>query len=220
MAKTKTPAPIDTTLGTAAYNLAVQYQTALNPRLPAGMIATLGADLTTLGAAPAAPAVTTPASPTPAPTTPAATPPTLAEAVASATGLITAMHAAIAGAKPNAAVRKAYRVSSKAEKAPKHVIADGTAIVTQAKSDPTEALSLGILPADVTALAAALAAVQAAEIVVKGSTGGAATGKERHAAEVRMHEAVARIAGAGVLAFATSPTVRAEFAALAVKKKV
>ncbi len=116
-------------------------------------------------------------------------------------------------------MRKAYRVSSKAATAPKFVVADGTAIVTRAQADPTEALSLGILPADVTALAAALAAVQAAEIVVKGSTGGAATGKERHAAEVRMHDAAARISGAGALAFATNAAVRAEFAALAVKKK-
>jgi hypothetical protein len=52
-------------------------------------------------------------------------------------------------------------------------------------------------------------------------TGGKATGtaKERHAAEVRMHEAVARIAGVGALAFATNATVRAQFAALKVKKK-
>jgi hypothetical protein len=216
MAKTKTPAPIDTTLGTAAYDLAVNYATALDPRLPAGMIATLGADLTTLGAAPAALA---PANPPAAPAAPAVTPPTLAEAVASATALITAIHAAILGAKPKAAVRKAYRVSTKAAKAPKFVIEDGTAIVTEAQADPTGALALGILPGDVTALAAAIAAVQAAEVVVKGATGGGATGKERHAAEVRMHEAVARIAGAGALAFATNAAVRAQFAALAVKKK-
>jgi len=127
--------------------------------------------------------------------------------------------AAVAGAKAKSAVRKAYGITRKAATEPRAVLAAGALIATRAQAEPTEALSLGILPADVTALSAALAAVTAAEVVAKGSTGGAATAKERQAAEVRMHEAVARIAGAGALAFATNAAVRAEFAALVVKKK-
>ena len=52
----------------------------------------------------------------------------------------------------------------------------------------------------------------------KGNVG--VTSKERRAAETRIHEAVARISGAGVLAFATNPAVRAEFAALKPMKNI
>jgi hypothetical protein len=219
MSTKKAPAPVDTSAGTTALNLANQYNAAVGPRLPAGMLDTLAADLTTLGAI-LAPA--TPAAPPPAPGTPAvppAPPPTLAEAVATLAILLTAVHASIEGSKAKAAIRKAYAVSSKAVKEPARVLAAAQTVVTRADQSPTEALSLGILPADVAALSAAIAALTAAEVVVKGSKGGGATAKERQAAEVRMHEAVARISGAGVLAFATNAPVRAEFAALAVKKK-
>ena len=215
MAKTTTvAAPVDTSAGSATYKLAVQYRSALDPRLPAGTIDDLAIDLTTLGAAPLP--ATPPAAP---PGTAAPPPPTLAEAMTEATTWITAIHAAIAATKPKAAVRKAYGLSRKPVKEPKDVVATGQIIVTQATANPTEALSLGVVPADVTALSSALGAVKAAEIVVKGSSGGGATAKERRAAEVRMHEAVVRISGAGVLAFATNPAVRAEFAALAPPKK-
>ena len=66
MAKAKSPAPVDTTLGTQAYALVVQYAAALDPRLPAGTVANLAAALTTLGAGPAQGA-------TPGPVVPSAT---------------------------------------------------------------------------------------------------------------------------------------------------
>jgi hypothetical protein len=207
MAKAKTTATIDTTAGTKAYALALQYHAELEPRLPLGIVANLAADLTTLGAAP---------TPPPAPTPPAQPPPSLAEAMITAVTLISAVHEAIRGAQVKPSVRKAYGVSNKApgEEA-KAVIASGEKIVSQAHANPTEALSLGILPSDVTALVQALADLTAAETLAKGKAGqGSTTGKERHAAEGRMHEAVARIGGAGVLAFATNAAVRAEFAAL------
>jgi hypothetical protein len=218
MAKTKTAAVIDTSAGTAAYALATQNQAALQPRLPAGTLATLAEDLTLLGANPTPPAAPAPPAGQPAP---APALPTLAEATATAVALITAIHGAIQGAKPSSAVRKAYGASAKsASKEPKAVIAEGEKILTQAQSDPSQALSLGILPADTTALSQALAAVTAAEAAAKsagGKTG--ATAKQLHAAEVSMHEAVARIAGAGALAFATNAAVRAQFEALKPKKK-
>ena len=116
-------------------------------------------------------------------------------------------------------MRKAYGASSKTpSKEASALVADGQKIVTRAQADPSEALSLGILPTDVAALVQALADVTAAEAAAKGHAG--TTGKERRAAEARMHEAVARISGAGVLAFATNATVRAEFAALKPMKNV
>jgi hypothetical protein len=213
MAKAKSPAAIDTTAGTQAYLLATQHQAELEPRLPAGTIANLVADLTTLGAppAPATPSVQQP------PPTP---PPSLAQAMTAAVTLITAIHEAVRGAQPTGAVRKAYGANSKTPtKEPGAVITDGEKIVTQAKANPTEALSLGILPADVAALAQALADLTAAETLAKGQSGGP-TGKQRRAAETRMHEAVARIAGTGALAFATNAAVRAQFEALKPMKNV
>jgi len=206
MAKPKTPVVVDTTAGTKAYALAAQYKAELDPRLPAGTVANLAADLTTLGADPL---------PTPPPPTPPVTPPpTLAEAMATAVTLITAVHAAIRGAQAKPEVRKAYGASGKTpSKEASALVADGEKIVTQAQANPSQALTLGILPADVAALVQALSDLTTAEALAKGPSG-AVTGKERRAAEARMHDAVARISGAGALAFATNAAVRAEFAAL------
>ena len=136
--------------------------------------------------------------------------------------ITSAIHDAIHGAKATAAVRKAYGVSSKvATKEPKAVMNEAEKILARAQAYPTEALSLGILPADTAALAQTLSDLKAAEATAK-SQGGAAgvTAKERRAAETRMHAATARIAGAGTLAFAKNAAVRAQFEALKpVKKK-
>jgi hypothetical protein len=111
-------------------------------------------------------------------------------------------------------VRKTYRVSGSAPgQQVKGLVARGEKIVTQAHANPTEALSLGILPSDVMAIAQTLTELKAAEAFAKGKWG-QPTRKEKRAAEVRMLEAVTRISGAGVMAFATNPEVREEFAAL------
>src|ERR1700761_9557433 len=94
--KTPAPAPVDTAPGEQAYALAVPHRALLDPRLPSGTIDTLGADLLTLGVTPPA---TTPAPATPAPVVQA---PTLAEALTTAANLVTAIHAAVRGAKPSA----------------------------------------------------------------------------------------------------------------------
>jgi hypothetical protein len=213
MGKTKIPAPVDTTAGTAMYKLAVLHEADLDPRLPAGTIAGLAASLTTLGANPnpaPAPTPSTPATPAPA------TPPTLADAAAQVVTLVSAVHDALQGARATPDVRKAYGVSGKTPtKEASALFKDGGKIVAAAQADPAEALSYGILPADVTALSQALGQLTAAETAAKGGAAAAGTtGKERRAAETAMHEAVARIAGAGVLAFATNAAVRAQFAAL------
>src|ERR1700734_3559145 len=99
---TKTPTPIDTSAGTAAYALAILHQADIQPRLPAGTLTGLAADLTLLGAAPASTTAPTPVTP---PAAPAPTPPSLVDATASAVALITAIHAAVVGAAPSATVR-------------------------------------------------------------------------------------------------------------------
>jgi hypothetical protein len=214
MPKTKTAAPIDTSAGSAAYALALQHEADLQPRLPTNTLTNLAADLTLLGDPPAPPVAP---SPSPSPPTPA--PPSLADATAEAVALITAIHEAVRGAQAPAGVRKAYGISGKATKEPKDVMAEGQKILAQAQTDPSQALTLGILPADTAALTQALADLSAAETAAKGKGGAAGTTvKQLHAAEVRMHEAVARIAGAGALAFARTAAVRAQFEALKPKK--
>lgn len=212
MAIAKTPATVDTLAGTAAYTLAIEHKPQIEPRLPAGTLDNLAADLTKLGAPPGPPQV---------PPLAPLSPPSLAEAMSAMVILLTAFHEAILGAKAKPAVRKAYGVSSKTPtKDAKAVLAAGQTILTRAQAHPSEALSLGILPEDIVSLQAAIADLEAAEMVAKGSTAKAgATGKQKHAATARMHEAVTRIAGAGALAFATNPAVRMQFEALQPKKK-
>jgi len=209
MAGKKVAAPVDTSLGQKAYALALAHRADLDPRLPSGTIDTLGADLTTLGAGPAA-----------APP-PAATPtPSLPDAVAKAESLVSAVHTAVLESKAKPAVRKAYGASSKSAGVDaKRVLAAAQKIITAASADASGALALGILPADVTALGQAEQVLQAALAAAgpSGKTGPSATLKR--AAATRMHAAIARIAGAGVLAFAQNASIRADFEALRVKKK-
>jgi hypothetical protein len=204
---------IDTTPGEQAYALAIEHRVLLDPRLPPGTIDGLKADLHTLGVSP------TPQPAAPAEPSPQA--PSLAEALAVAANLVTAIHATVLGARAKPAVRKAYGAASKAvDSNVKHVLAAADKIAAQATGNPSEALALGILPADITALRAAESDLSAAEAAARGNGGQAgATKKEKHAAAARMLETASRIAGAGALAFAKNAAVRAQFEALKPKKK-
>ncbi len=212
MAKKKTAsAPVDTAPGQAAYTLAIQHRSVLDPRLPAGTIDDLAVDLTTLGAAPA-PATAS------APGAPAA--PSLADALRTTEALVSAIHEAVLAAKPKPDVRKAYGARSKATgKDVKEVLAAADAILARAQEEPSEALSLGILPADVTALGQSVSNLSAAQASTAAGKAAGTTAKEKRAAAVRMNETVARIAGVGVLAFALDSATRAQFEALRAKKK-
>lgn len=222
MASAKTSATVDTTAGSAAYALALQHKPQIGPRLPAGTLDGLANDLTTLGAPPPPPDAPplSPGGPPPAPPPPAAPPPSLADAMAAVITLLTAFHEALATAKVKPSVRKAYGVSGKTPtKSVKALLADAQKLVTQAHANPAEALSLGILPDDIASLEAALNDLLAAESAAKGPMAKAGgNGAAKHAAAVRMREVTARIAGVGVLAFATNPAVRAQFEALLPKK--
>jgi hypothetical protein len=211
--KKKAQTPIDTTAGEQARALAVQYQAQLDPRLPPGTLAEFAADLATLGAPPAIPP------PSQQPAIPA--PPSLSETLAIAVNLVSALHDALRGAKATPGQRKAYGLGGKApSKDANSVITTGHLLVKHATADATAALALGILPSDVEALAQAMSNLEAAKAAASAhAAASGVTAKEKHAAEARMHDAVGRIAGAGVLAFAQNAAVRAEFAALLPKKK-
>ena len=125
-------------------------------------------------------------------------------------------------AKVKPAIRKAYGVSKASPaKEPMAVLEAAKKIIDEAYSNPAQALSVGIVPADVTAIQQALADLTAA-VTAAHAHGGKTTptAKDRGVAAKRMHEATGRIAGAGVLAFAQNATVRAEFAALKPMKNV
>lgn len=197
---------LDTSKGRAAHVLATTHRAALEPRLPAGQIDDLATDLSTLGAPP-------PAAPSPLEAAPQASCPSLAEAMSAAATLISAVCKVVRAASTKAEIRKAYGASGEVpSKVPKALRARGRKIITRAKAQPGEAASLGIMPADVVALAKALTDLEVAESAAKGPV--PVTAKQRHAAEARMREAVTRISAAGVLAFAMNVAVRAEFEAL------
>jgi hypothetical protein len=212
MATPKTSEPVDTSAGLAAFALCAQYKTDLEPRLPADTIPNLVADLTTLGSPPPVPGAAPPAAP-------AGSPPSLSVAMGTLRDLLSATHAAILGTGAKRATRHAYGVSSRALGVEaKALLAAGEKIITQAQANPSEALSLGILPSDVKTLEQAMSDLKAAETAAMGNAGKPGpTAKDRRAAEARLGEAVARIAGAGTLAFATNAAVRATFAALITK---
>ena len=209
MAKKKSAktAAIDVTAGQSAYGLAVQYRPQVEPRLPAGMIADLAADLTTLGFPPPAPA------PAPGTAAPIAAPPTLPAALSTAANLVSAIHGAVRSATTDRSLRKEYGAGSSTPATEvKDVLAAANKIVARATEEPAEALTLGILPADVTALQQAIVELNAAETAAHGTTATSKTTSAlKRAATTRMDQAVAKIAGAGTLAFALVPPTRALF---------
>jgi hypothetical protein len=127
--------------------------------------------------------------------------------------LVTAVHAAVAGAGATQAIRRAYGVPREgtALDAPGTRAAAGK-ILQRAAAEPAEALSLGILAADVASLDQAMKALTAA--APEAGPPRRPTLAQKRTAAARMHAMVARIAGAGVLAFAGEPETRTAFAAL------
>ena len=117
-------------------------------------------------------------------------------------------------------MRKEYGAGSHAAgKEVKEVLAMAGKIVARATAQPSEALTLGILPADVAALQQAILELNAAETAAHGTTATSKTTSAiKRAATTRMDQAVVRIAGAGALAFALVPDTRARFEALRTKK--
>lgn len=217
----KSPVAIDTSAGEQAYALATEHRALLEARLPSRTIEHIGADLKTLGVSVSAARPDGQAAPGAAQHLPARAPLALPEALAKTANLVTAIHDAVRGARPKPEVRKAYGAWSKAVgKEVKPVLAAAERIVARATAHASEAMVLGILPADVTELEDEVADLKAAEELAEmHGNKSAPTLKTRRAAEKRMLEAVGRIAGAGVLAFAQHAAIRAQFEALKPQKQ-
>lgn len=204
----KVTAVVDTTMGERAFALATEFRAQLDPRLPPALIEHLKANLEALGASLPQPV---------SDTVPTAPPPvSLAEALTTTANLVAGIHESVRVAKPTPTTRKAYGVKSKPiDKEVKGMLAAAATIVARATQDPSEALAFGILPADIAALQAASEELAAADGRARTRGGAAlATGKAKQTALARMLDATARIAAAGMLAFAQNATVRVRFEAL------
>jgi hypothetical protein len=214
MARGKVAVAAPAAAGTVAYGLAREHQAALEARLPQGSLDRLAHDLAVIGADPrqtASPALVADRPPAPP----------LEEAMASVTLMITAIRGAVQGAGARPELRRAYGVSTKAPSSEAGgLIAEGEKMAARAEANGDEARLLGILPADVASLQQALAGLKRAEEATqKKPVSAPVNARAKKAAEARVEEAVARIAGTGTLAFAMNAAVRAQFEALKPTKK-
>lgn len=112
--------------------------------------------------------------------------------------------------------RKEYGVGLKLD--PRNVeatLAASLSVLRVAREKPERAQLLGILPADLTKLEALYQAAKSADEAEDSTRANAPlTTKERNALVESVEAAVKKIGGAGVLAFAFDPKIRAEFEAL------
>jgi hypothetical protein len=202
-----------TQTGLTAYNLATKYAAQLTGRLGATLVADLGTNLTSLGAV-------VPAAITAHDTSVAATA-TQNTALEAGYQMLSAVRLSVTRNSADPAVRKAYGVGAKTSKLVVKDVKNGLQlIVNRATANATEAAGLGILPADVTRYTAQIAAVDAADQAQEKARASApATTKQRNTTARQILAAVDAIAGAGAIAFDTSPTERALFEALVKKAK-
>lgn len=130
--------------------------------------------------------------------------------------LVTAARTAVKNHQPADDVSRAYGVGIKTNRlVVKEVSAAAQKIIDRAIAKPEEAKGFGIIDADVSAIKAALAALHTADHAQETARAGAPLStKERNTTARRIIAATKKIAGAGVLAFATNATVRATFEAL------
>lgn len=202
-----------TQTGLTAHNLAIQYAAQLTGRLGATLVTDLATNLTSLG-------VAVPAAQTAQGTSIAAT---AAQNTALDTGyqMLSAVRLAVTRNSADPAVRKAYGVGTKTSKLLVKDVKNGLQlIVNRAAANATEAAGLGILAADVTRYKAQILAVDAADQAQEKARASAPqTTKQRNTTARQILAAVDAIAGAGAIAFDTSPTERALFEALVKKGK-
>lgn len=191
-----------------ALELATKHKTALDERLPAGLIDGLGTNLTALGVViPGAKQAKTVAK--------AATV-TQAEALTKGYASVTALRTLIKSSKASADVRKAYGVGSKVNpEVVKDVTASLKVIIDRAEANPTEAREFGILQRDIDALKANHTTITAADTTQEKQRAAAPQStKARNLALRQVIDATERIAGAGIAEFAQDKATRAEFEAL------
>jgi hypothetical protein len=202
-----------TQLGLTAYQLTVQYSTQLTGRLAATLVSTLQTDLTSLDVV--IPAVLGAHAGSKQSTV------AQNDALETAYNYVTAVRHAVGRAQPAASVKTGYGVGTKTNKLiVKDVVTALQGIVTRATNQPTEAQGFGITTADVTAYTAQIAAVKAADQSQETARANAPLStQQRNIVLRRILSAVNAISGAGVIAFALNPTVRASFEALVKKAK-
>jgi hypothetical protein len=202
-----------TQLGLTAYQLTQQYSTQLAGRLSATLVSTLQSDLTSLDVV--IPAVLGARAGSKASTK------AQNDALEAGYAYVTAVRHAVARMQPSESQKSAWGVGTKTKKTiVKDVVNALQGIVTRATAQPTEATGFGITTADVTTYKAQLTAIKAADQTQEATRANAPlTTKQRNVVLNRILSAVSAISGAGVLAFATSPTERASFEALVKKVK-
>jgi len=195
-------------LGIKARDLAKQYDAQLSSRLDAGIVADLIADLAALGES--VPAVHGAKEESVTATR------EQASALEVGYQMVTAVRTNVARKKPGKNVTVAYGVGTKTSKlVVKDVKGALNRIIKRAQNKPQEAARLGILPADIASFTAQLAAIEEADQAQEDARAQAPQAtKQRNATARRILGAVDNIAGAGIMAFATSATERALFEGL------
>ena len=131
--------------------------------------------------------------------------------------LLTAMREAVRNdADATAADRKEYAVGQRLTvENPKALIAAAKGVLKAARAKPQRAQTLSILPDDVTKLDALLtAAVEADALEDSVRANSPLSTKRRNELSKNVSDAVKKIAGAGILAYALDEPVRAQFEAL------
>ena len=196
--------------GLKALALAQTHQAALVPRLAAGTLDGLTADLQKLGADVPGALVRRSAAKTATKSQ--------NEALAQGYLLVTAIRTSVARRGAAADVRAGYGVGVKtSEKVVKQVAAAISLILKRAGEKPAEAAELGILQKDLGALGEDLAAITAADGAQEEKRAGApGATKERNRTANRILAAVDVIVGAGVVEFAKDAGLRSAFEALVV----
>ncbi len=195
-------------LGRKASNLAVLHQAALAPRLPLGALSALIADLDALAVAvPGARQVRAEARVA-----------TVAQTATLDDGYahVKAVRSAVKKGGAPKEVRKAYGVGQNIDpRLVRDVKAALNQILDRAAENPEEAAGFGLVQQDLEAIAFAHQAITDADKTQdhKQVTAPRST-QERNRTANRILKAVARIAGAGGLAFARDPELLAAFSAL------
>jgi hypothetical protein len=223
LAKTKAKAALTTSkpkqdfnaigqLGLKAQGLATANAATIGTRLSAAWLTSFGADLTSLPAQ--VPSVIS--------TSGGTIQLTAAQETALQVGynIVKGVRTTVKSMEPSKDVLVAYGIGTKTNRLlVKDVTAAINTVLARIEAQPAEATSLDITAADVTALNAALAAIQAADAAQEtGRASAPQTTKARNATARRILAGVKKIAGAGMRTFAANPTLYAEFESLVTKK--
>lgn len=195
--------------GLKALALATQHAAVLGPRLPAGHVAALQANLTQLGAAvPGQKAMRAEAQQAAQ---------SQKETFKKLVALLSALRTSVKHDEDaNEADKKAWGVGTKLDvESPGRTLAAAQSVLKVARAKPERAAMLGVIADDVAKLEALYAAAVAADDDenVKRANAPLST-KARNALQAKVNAAVRKIAGTGIVAFALDAPVRADFEAL------